>query len=96
MLSEKERLEFCKQCQKRKFDKSTGIVCSLTNAKPTFTDTCSHYLIDSSVEKQLARSNKDIGDFSVGESKPMSKWQIVLTVLLVLLLTARIVIAIVR
>lgn len=37
------QLEYCKKCTKRKFDPSRGIVCSLTNEKPTFQDTCPDY-----------------------------------------------------
>lgn len=52
MLSEKERLSYCKTCQKRTFDTTIGLVCSLTNAKPTFEENCEDYLLDPKVKAQ--------------------------------------------
>lgn len=39
----KARLQLCMTCQLREFDKVEGVRCSLTHAKPTFTDSCSDY-----------------------------------------------------
>ena len=47
-----ERLEFCKICQNRKVDFKTGLVCSLTNEKPEFEDTCKDFVKD---EKEAER-----------------------------------------
>lgn len=39
----KARLQLCMTCQLREFDKVEGVRCSLTHAKPTFTNSCSDY-----------------------------------------------------
>ena len=41
-----ERLKYCKICLNRKMDYSTGLVCSLTNAKPAFEGTCPSFNLD--------------------------------------------------
>lgn len=41
-----QRLAYCKQCEKRKFDASIGIVCSLTNRKPDFDAKCADFVMD--------------------------------------------------
>ncbi|QLE00994.1 hypothetical protein HX109_05220 [Galbibacter sp. BG1] len=50
-----EQLAFCKQCEKRSFDSSTGIFCSVTQQKPNFIDNCSDFAQD---EKQLKKSER--------------------------------------
>jgi hypothetical protein len=46
MLNGKERLEFCAKCGNRKFDPKQGIVCGLTDMKPTFEMSCPDYVLD--------------------------------------------------
>lgn len=46
MLTATERLEFCKKCEKKTSDLRVGIVCSLTNAKPDFKDSCDDFTLD--------------------------------------------------
>ncbi|HBK87269.1 MAG TPA: hypothetical protein DDZ56_01365 [Cytophagales bacterium] len=41
-----ERLNYCRICTNRKTDFSLGLVCGLTNAKPTFEGTCPTYVLD--------------------------------------------------
>lgn len=41
-----EKLQFCRNCKNRKFDKATGLVCGLTGSKPTFDAECSDYVAD--------------------------------------------------
>lgn len=51
-----QQLVFCKQCDKRSFDESIGLVCSLTQNKPEFEDTCSNFSIDAkAANKAVAR-----------------------------------------
>ncbi len=50
-----ERLEFCNICENRKIDLKTGLVCSLTNEKPKFEDSCEKFLKD---EKEAERKLK--------------------------------------
>ena len=49
-----QRLSTCKQCEKRKFDPNTGLVCSLTLRKPEFDNDCSEFVID---PKEFAKKN---------------------------------------
>ncbi len=52
----KERLQYCKTCEKREFNSSIGIVCSLTKEKPNFQNRCSDYVMDAkAVEKIKAQ-----------------------------------------
>ncbi|AUC15790.1 hypothetical protein BTO06_11800 [Tenacibaculum sp. SZ-18] len=41
-----ERLEFCKICKNRYVDFKTGLVCSLTNDKPQFENSCGEFVKD--------------------------------------------------
>lgn len=50
-----ECLEFCKICKNRQVDLKTGLVCSLTNKKPQFEDSCLDFLKD---EKEAERKLK--------------------------------------
>lgn len=45
------QLELCKKCVKRTFTSELGIVCSLTNDKPTFENSCMDYEKDSSIQE---------------------------------------------
>ena len=42
----KERLEFCTICENRKVDYKTGLVCNLTNEKPSFENNCEFFKKD--------------------------------------------------
>ncbi len=75
-----ERLHYCKICTSRQMDQATGIVCSLTSAKPTFEDTCSDFQAD---EKQIEyyknrkeaeeREASETGGFFEPEKKGLQK-----------------------
>lgn len=43
-----ENIEICKTCNNRVFDISRGIICGLTNSKPSFIDRCPDYSQDES------------------------------------------------
>ena len=47
-----ERIALCKQCKNRSFDPSQGIICRLTNEKPTFEVACRHFLRDEAIGDQ--------------------------------------------
>lgn len=49
-MTSQEKLSVCKQCLNRKFDSKQGIVCSLTDAKPTFEEQCEEFDHDASVK----------------------------------------------
>lgn len=46
LLTEEQKLEYCRTCTKRKFTLKEGIVCSLTKRKPEFESTCPTYEMD--------------------------------------------------
>jgi hypothetical protein len=54
-LSRKEYVVICQTCIHRKFDKKTGLVCSLTNAYADFDDDCSKREADPLAEKREER-----------------------------------------
>lgn len=71
-----QRLTTCKQCEKRKFDPNTGIVCSLTLRKPDFVQDCSDFIMDTkAVSKKYAKSY--VADAERKSSNSMSVWGIV-------------------
>ena len=61
-----EQLELCRTCQNKSFNSQVGIICGLTNAKPTFSDTCPDYLRN---EKAYERRQKDIKRYEYAELK---------------------------
>ena len=52
MLSQQEKLAFCKVCKNRSFSSDVGIICGLTKRPPTFNETCVDYQED---VKQITR-----------------------------------------
>ena len=82
----KQRLEFCKKCQKRKFG-DTGIVCSLTDRKPDFNDTCNDFLIDpKEAQKVVAKAQySDYEDKEGGKSI----WGIIVVIFIIIRIILR-------
>ncbi|MFT5513812.1 MAG: putative RDD family membrane protein YckC [Bacteroidia bacterium] len=70
MLTQQERLAFCKVCSNRSFDSKVGITCGLTKRPPNFVDTCVDYKED---ERQITR------DFERGQGNNTSKQSNTLT-----------------
>jgi len=51
-----EKIKVCSICTKRSFNPQTGLVCSLTAAKPAWENSCTDFLIDSTeAEKKIAQ-----------------------------------------
>lgn len=48
---EMNKIELCKKCKKRKFDLKQGVVCGLTNEKPTFEESCVDFETDETVKE---------------------------------------------
>lgn len=44
-----KKIEVCKKCSNRKFDREKGIVCGLTNLKPAFEQTCPSFEQDQNI-----------------------------------------------
>jgi hypothetical protein len=62
-----QRLVFCKRCAKKGFSAQSGVVCSLTNEKPTFETTCADFILDEKEEKRVtARDNQIEQDKKAG------------------------------
>lgn len=56
-MTEYERMEICKTCQKRSLHKDLGIVCSLSYQKADFEQMCPNYFPDSvAIEREKAKS----------------------------------------
>ena len=52
-----KQIDTCKSCTNRKFDAKQGIICSLTEAKPTFNNTCLDFIQDPKIiEKENGQS----------------------------------------
>lgn len=75
MLSQQEKLSFCKICKNRSFNPSVGIICGLTNKPPTFVETCADYKEDikqvtrdyeRSTTNSLNRSSSNVYPVSAG------------------------------
>lgn len=60
-MNELEKLAICETCTNRKMDMNRGILCSLSNEKPTFIDTCNEFIKDEEV-KNLKNSETIILD----------------------------------
>ena len=54
-----EQLKYCRICENRKMDFATGLVCSLTNGKPTFEGTCPDFKVDQSEANRLVQLERD-------------------------------------
>ncbi len=61
-----ECLEFCKICQNRHVDFKTGLICSLTNEKPQFEDSCKDFLKDEKEARLLTMLTHEKGSSIVG------------------------------
>jgi hypothetical protein len=59
-MTPEERIKYCKICTKRKMDLSVGLVCSLTNLKPTFEGTCPTFNLDQPEADRLIQREKEL------------------------------------
>lgn len=51
-MTRREQLFFCKKCTNRKMDINQGLLCGLTNEKATFTNTCSDFVEDKTIQTE--------------------------------------------
>ncbi|MCR9253278.1 MAG: hypothetical protein NXI20_22890 [bacterium] len=49
-----DKLDYCRVCENRKTDYERGIVCGLTDDKPTWEDSCPDFIIDEVNADRLA------------------------------------------
>lgn len=52
-------MEFCKICQNRKVDFHVGMLCKLTDKKPTFEDSCPEFLKDEKEAERIFKMRLD-------------------------------------
>ena len=57
-MSIDEQLKYCKICVNRKLNAQIGLVCSLTNAKPDFVETCPTFNLDQPEAERLVALEK--------------------------------------
>jgi Domain of unknown function (DUF4328) len=53
-----DKIEVCKKCSNKKLDRDKGLVCRLTNEKPTFENTCPDYDGDK-IEEAIVQEKKE-------------------------------------
>lgn len=58
-MNQKERLDICSACTKRKLDYEHGFVCQLTGSKADFEGTCKDYLRDDTVTDTITVRTKE-------------------------------------
>jgi hypothetical protein len=71
IMTLEERLKYCRICENRSFNPSTGLVCVLTNEKPAFEAQCPDIKIDQNeadrliqLEKAAVEEEESSGHFS--------------------------------
>ena len=85
--TDKQRLEVCKLCTNRTFDKNVGMVCSLTLAKPTFKSMCTDFNLDT--KEYQKRVNEVIENGK--NSKKKSVWAYIVTAIIVIRIIIKII-----
>lgn len=73
-------LAHCRVCTNRKMDMQTGLICSLTSAKPNFSDICPSFKADETQiaylrqrEQQIANETEDTSGYFAAEEKGVKK-----------------------
>ncbi len=59
MMTLDEQLKFCRICIKRKLNPAIGLVCSITDQKPSFTDSCHNFFADEQEAQRLITLEKE-------------------------------------
>lgn len=70
-MTRQERLNFCRTCQKKAFNTSKGIICSITNDVAGFEGTCRDYIIDEKIKalETFKKENQIVKKISVKKTK---------------------------
>lgn len=75
VLELRDKLEYCKLCKKSEFGKS-GIICSLSNEKPTFQNICENFTISQSAKQKIEVVKKRLaGEFQT-DNEGIPNWVI--------------------
>ncbi|WP_430410162.1 hypothetical protein [Kordia sp.] len=85
------QLEFCKKCVNKSFSSSEGIVCGLTNQKPTFLSQCPDFVKDEKEEQKMIQRQAvlDEGDYVDENGNSVSGWRIAGSVIIFILVIVR-------
>jgi hypothetical protein len=67
------QLSFCKYCVHQRFDRSEGLICSLTNVKAAFDEECIDFIRDDSVVENTRKKLKTTHPSSLTQSTIFSK-----------------------
>jgi hypothetical protein len=54
-----DQLKFCRVCNNRKFNPELGVVCSLTQAKPSFEGNCATFSLDKPEAERLLKLEQE-------------------------------------
>jgi hypothetical protein len=86
------QLEFCKKCVNKSFSSSQGIVCGLTDKKPTFLTTCPDFEKDVKEERKIEQRKAiaEESDYQDENGKSVPAWRVALTVIITLVAIIRI------
>ena len=68
-MTPSEKIKICSTCQNRKWDKDRGIVCNLTDQKPTFEFQCEHYLGDEKAVESVKQMESALGGESAKQTE---------------------------
>ncbi len=82
----KQQLVFCKQCENKKFDPNTGIVCALTQRKPDFLENCKDFIINPKEAQKVAAKAYVAQE---EKSSSMSTWSYIVIGLIIVRIVMR-------
>ncbi|MDX1351114.1 MAG: hypothetical protein R3279_12730 [Putridiphycobacter sp.] len=67
-----DRIKLCQVCINKKFNRQIGVVCGITDAKPTFTDNCKDYVADG---KAIVLQDKTVMEKPSAAVNALGSWQ---------------------
>ena len=74
ILSDQERIDLCKTCQKRKFDIKSGIFCGITGEKPSFNKVCPDRIVDEEEVKIIQKKKEELRESNFEYSQARGIW----------------------
>ncbi len=89
LLTDKERLNICKTCKKKKFDPESGLLCSLTDRKPDFLMTCDDYEVDPIEKEKQIRIEKQRSQSQAPKESSSFSWRTLLSVVIAIIAIIR-------
>lgn len=85
------QLDFCKKCVNKSFSSSEGIVCGLTDKKPTFSTTCPDFEKDVKEERKIAQRKaiQDAEAYDDAGNGGGSSWRTAFSIIIFILVIVR-------